>query len=116
MEGYVFLEQFSSIKDFRQSGKVTYQLADIIFLAIAAVVAGADSSEDIELFGRFKIDWLQSHNGFENGIPSWHTISRVMSLIASKRFLNCFVSWMGACQKRSKGRFIAIDGKTLRSS
>ena len=39
-----------------------------------------------------------------------------MSLIDPKCFQKFFVSWMDAYPKRRKGRLIAIDGKTLRSS
>jgi len=62
------------------------------------LIADAESYEEVELFGRLKIDWLQAQGGFESGILSWHTISQVMSLIDPKLFQKSFISWMEVCQ------------------
>lgn len=55
-----------------------HSLADILCLAICAVIAGAEGWEDIEEFGRQKDIWLRQHLRQENGIPSHDTISRVV--------------------------------------
>ena len=46
----IFFKHFSSIKDPRQSAKVSYPLFDIIFLTVTAVIAGCEGWEEIEDF------------------------------------------------------------------
>jgi hypothetical protein len=53
---------------------------DIVVIAICAVIAGAESWDDIALFGEAKRAWFTTVLGLPNGIPShahfnWHSIS-----------------------------------------
>ena len=48
MNVFSLIEQLSIIHDPRQSWKVTHKLSDIILLTICAVIAGAESWEDID--------------------------------------------------------------------
>jgi hypothetical protein len=43
-----------------------YNLSDIIFLTMAALLAGADGCKAIKIFGDSKLDWLrlQTQAGF----------------------------------------------------
>ncbi len=79
------LEYISIISDPRQNWKIEHTLSDIIFLAIAAVIAGAEGREDIQDFGEDNIDWLRKYGDFENGVPVHHTIVRVSNLISAKQ-------------------------------
>ncbi|MGR5411920.1 transposase family protein, partial [Vibrio astriarenae] len=58
MDGKGLLEHISVIQAPRQSWKVEHLLSDIIFLMVAAVIAGAEGWEDIEDFGEDNLDWL----------------------------------------------------------
>jgi hypothetical protein len=40
-------------------------LADILFLCVAAVIAGAEGWEEIEEFGKDKLDWLQQYGAMK---------------------------------------------------
>ena len=46
------VEHFSVLDDPRCAGKVLHRLMDILVIAVCAVIAGAESWEDIELYGR----------------------------------------------------------------
>ncbi|NLX22407.1 MAG: transposase family protein, partial [Phycisphaerae bacterium] len=50
------------------------------------------------------------------GIPSHDTFGRVFSRLDPIQLERCFLNWMSVLAKASKGRLIAIDGKTLRHS
>ncbi len=50
-ESAVFLSHFNGLPDPRQRGKVTYPLAEVLLLALLAVLAGADSFVEIARFG-----------------------------------------------------------------
>lgn len=52
----------------------------------------------------------------KNGVPSHDTFNRVISSIDPKQFEKCFIEWVTAANKISKGQIVAIDGKTIRGS
>ena len=64
------LEHFSELEDPRCPGKVEHRLIDILVIAVCAVIACADSWEDIALYGRSKLAWLRQFLALPNGIPS----------------------------------------------
>ena len=49
---------FTTLEDPRTASGKRHLLLDIVTIAIAAVVCGADSLVEIELFGQTKQDWL----------------------------------------------------------
>ena len=116
MNGSSLLHHLSLITDFRQSGKINHLLSDILFLTVAAVIAGAEGWEEIEDFGHLRKEWLQGYGDFTNGIPSHDTIARVMSLINPKEFQKSFIQWMNECYVTTQGAVVCVDGKTLRRS
>jgi hypothetical protein len=46
------MKQFSELEDPRMVGKVDHRLADILVIAVCAVIACAESWDDIALYGR----------------------------------------------------------------
>ena len=57
-----------------------HQLIDIITLSICAVICGADTWVDIEIYGRYKHKWLNNFLQVPNGIHSHNDTSvRVFS-------------------------------------
>ena len=110
------LEHFKAVEDPRQIWKIDHQLFDIIFLTVTAVIAGAESWEEIQDFGEMRLDWLKQYGDFSNGVPSQFTIARVIGRIDPEQFQMCFMSWMEDCQALTKGRVVSVDGKTVRSS
>src|SRR3954467_3041741 len=50
---------FTGLEDPRETRRCDHQLIDILVIAVGAVIACAESWEDIELYGRCKRDWLQ---------------------------------------------------------
>jgi predicted transposase YbfD/YdcC len=110
------LHYFSALVDKRMRQKVTYDLAEVIALAICAVIGGADSWEEIEMFGHAKIDWFKGFLALENGVPSDQTFSRIFSTLDSTLFQKSILSWFDDLATRSEEKLIAIDGKSLRRS
>lgn len=68
-----FHSYFSVIHDMRQQGKVLHKLVDILFIAVAAFIAGADDWEIVILFAEDRKEWLKKYLELPNGIPSVHT-------------------------------------------
>jgi predicted transposase YbfD/YdcC len=106
---------FERIDDHRRHNKL-HKLIDVILIAICAVVAGADTYEQIENFGKKRKRWLSKFLELPYGIPSHDTFGRIFERMNPNEFQNCFKLWIESVTERTKGQVIAIDGKTLRRS
>ncbi len=110
------VEEFSALEDPRCGGKIEHRLIDILVIAVCAVIAGAESWEDIALYGRSKIDWLGTFLALPHGIPAHDTFRRVFMLIDTGRFEQCFEAWARSFGAPGEREVVAIDGKTIRGS
>ena len=106
---------FEKIEDHRRHNKL-HKLIDIIIIAICGVVAGADTYEQIENFGKKRKKWLSTFLELPHGIPSHDTFGRIFERMNPNEFQNSFKRWIESVTERTKGQVVAIDGKTLRRS
>src|SRR5918999_724780 len=107
---------FDGLVDPRVTRRCVHRLIDILVIAVSAVIACAESWEDIELYGRSKLAWLRTFLDLPNGIPSHDTFRRVFMLIDPDAFERGFAAWVGSLVDGFAREVIAIDGKTLRRS
>jgi predicted transposase YbfD/YdcC len=110
------VEHLGAIEDPRCAGKVAHRLIDILVIAVCAVIACAESWDDIALYGRNKLSWLRTFLSLANGIPSHDTFRRVFMLIDPDAFEACFSKWAQSFTEAFDREVVAIDGKTLRRS
>ena len=68
---------FTGLEDPRETSRCDHQFIHILVIAVCAVIACAESWEDIALYGRCKQAWLKSFLALPNGIPSHDTFGRV---------------------------------------
>lgn len=109
-------EHFSNINDPRIERRKLHKLIDIITISICTVICGADTWEDIELFGSSKHEWFKQFLELPNGIPSHDTFARVFARINPEQFQKSFISWIQSISKLTSQEIVPIDGKTLRGS
>jgi predicted transposase YbfD/YdcC len=107
---------FADLTDPRIDRSRLHELLDIVTIAICAVIAGADSWDDIEDFGMVKYDWLKTFLDLPHGIPSHDTFRRVFERLDPDEFQRGFHGWIEALHEATERQVIAIDGKTLRRS
>lgn len=107
---------FAELPDPRVDRTKKHALGDILVIALCATIAGADSWEEVEQFGRAKHDWLRRFLDLPNGIPSHDTFYRVFARLDPRRFGECIAAWMAAVCEAAGLRHIAIDGKAVRSA
>jgi len=107
---------FARLKDPRLKRRQRHEFLDIVVLAIAAVIGGANTWADIALFGRCHQDWFKTFLALPNGIPSHDTFERLFARINPQAFLHGFQQWIAALVEQLGIRHVAIDGKTLRRS
>jgi hypothetical protein len=107
------LEHFQEVTDPRLERQKLHQLLDIIVIAICAVICGADTWVDVELFGHSKLAWLKSFLELPNGIPSHDTFGRVFGLLDPIEFQAGFRRWGQAITQVTHGQVIGVDGKPI---
>ena len=107
---------FAALPDPRLDRTKRHQLLDILTIAICAVICGADSWVDVELFGHAKLTWLRTFLALPHGIPSHDTFGRVFAALDPRAFEQCFLAWVRAVVTHTAGEVVALDGKTLRRS
>lgn len=107
---------FGAVPDPRIDRNKAHQLVDILTIAVCALLGGADSWVDIELFGNAKLAWFRTFLALPNGIPSHDTFGRVFARIDPRRFQDCFLAWVQDTVALSTNQVIAVDGKTVRGS
>ena len=110
-------EVFVSITDPRQAKKVQHDLVELLVVAVNAVLVGADTFVEIELWAKEKLDWLRGYLKLEAGIPSHDTFGRLFGLIDPDEFEAAFRHWVsGILPALDTDAVVAIDGKTSRRS
>ena len=98
---------FSDLHDPRCPGKTLYPLTDVLVIAVCAVIAGAESYEDIAIYGRSKQHWLDQFLDLTHGIPSHDTFRRVFMIIDPEAFEACFVAWAASRAEPVKDEVVA---------
>lgn len=116
-----FLDCFDCVEDPRVDRQKQHLLLDLMFISIAATIAGAEGPTDIEEFATEKLDWCRKFVPLTNGVPSHDTIGRVLGLIRPLEFQKAFLEWVASfladeLPGESEVKFVAIDGKTARGS
>ena len=108
-------DHFADLEDPR-ADNVSHNFLDILIITILAVICGADSWVEVEIYGQAKEEWLRSFLELPHGIPTHHTFNRVFRRLDPDQFETGFFQWIQSIQEVTKGEVIAIDGKSLRRS
>lgn len=109
------LDVLEEIPDPRGRNTV-HDLADVLFVALAAMLCGASHCTEMSLFARTRLALLRKFVPLKGGAPSHDTFSRVFQLLDPQAFNAAFSKLMatfGAELRDGRGQ-VAIDGKSLR--
>ena len=111
-----FLNEIEKIEDHRVDANKEYDLTDIVFLTMAAVLCGAKGWKAIQIFGEYQLDWLRQYREFPNGIPTRHSIGRIIRGIKAESIISCFIAWSNSLRDEGSKEHISFDGKVIRGS
>jgi len=113
-----FKKVFRRLPDPR-AANTQHDLLEVLFIALAAVLCGAQGCSDMAEFGRGKEGLLRLILRLEHGIPSHDTFSRLFRLLKPLAFELAFRQFMAAFAKVNQldlSGVVAIDGKALRGA
>lgn len=113
-----FKKVFRGLPDPR-ADNARYDLCEVLFIALAATLCGADSCAEMAEFGQSKEGFLRVLLRLEHGIPSHDTFSRVFRLLDPEAFEKAFRRFITGFAKANKLALtgvVAVDGKALRGA
>jgi predicted transposase YbfD/YdcC len=113
-----FRRIFRRLEDPRAANAL-HELVDVLFIALAAVLCGAQGATDMALFGRSKEPLLRQFLRLDYGVPSHDTFSRVFRVLDPQAFERTFQRFMAAFAKANGvalSGIVAVDGKALRGA
>lgn len=111
-----FIDFFKKVPDHRIERKKLHPVEEILLLTFCATIAGCDGWEDIELYGKTKVEALRRYLPYKNGIPSDDTLRRFFRALEPEKFEGCFLNWIKSFQLKLNEKVVAIDGKASRRS
>lgn len=112
MEGFASL--FKSVPDPR-AANTRYSLSCVLFIALAAVLCGGETCQDMADFGVSKRKLIKELMPLPYGIPSHDVFSNVFRHLDPVAFETVFAAFAGAFGKAISG-VVAIDGKAVRGA
>src|SRR5664279_2522711 len=80
------LKYFADLRDPRVERTREHLLEEILLIAIAAILSGANGWNEIEDYARCKREWLNGFLKLPGGIPSHDTFNRVFSGLDREEF------------------------------
>ncbi len=113
---YKLKKLYRKVRDPR-AANARHELLEILVIALAAVLSGAEGASDIARFGLAKANLFRQFLRLEHGIPSHDTFSRVFRMLDPKAFEQAFRQFVAAFARFNRidlSGVIAIDGKSLR--
>jgi predicted transposase YbfD/YdcC len=109
-----FTTFFAGVPDPR-AANVRHELLEVMFIALASLLCGAETCADMADFGRAKQGLLAQILKLPHGTPSHDTFSRVFRLLCPEAFEAAFARFTAAFSRPLQG-VVAIDGKALRGA
>jgi len=110
------MECLEEVPDPRLERCRRHKLIDILFMALCAILWGAEGFTEMEEFGKAKEDWLGQFLELPNGIPSHDTFRRVVGRLNPQAVEACVLRWVRGVGPWTEGQIVPIDGQTVRRS
>ena len=108
------------IPDLRCRGGVRYRYADLLLMAVSAVMAGHSEAVEMEYYVELNRKYFDELIGLET-VPSHDTFSRVMQMTDIEELGRNIGSWIEenfpqACGKIGGFKVLHVDGKAVRAA
>ena len=89
-ESKTFLALLGEVPEHRKGNAIKYSLRDVLFLAIFAILCGAETYTGIQTFSELHINELRKYLELPNGIPSHDVFGDILSRVDIKAVNECF--------------------------
>ncbi|MBB6276633.1 ISAs1 family transposase [Porphyromonas circumdentaria] len=110
------VDYFEGVKDPRVIGRCKHKLSDILVVALASYLCGAEDYESMHELCLERGESLRPLVELPNGTPSTDTFERVLQRIEPHSLYACLSVYGKDLIQDLEGKHIAIDGKRLRGA
>jgi predicted transposase YbfD/YdcC len=111
-----FLDLLEGCEDSRREKSVWYSVSELFFVALCALMCGANNWAEMADYGRQKLDFLRLWFPFKQGAPGKDTLRRFFRSLNPHTFQAIFIEWVQSVNKNVADKMVAIDGKASRRS
>ena len=106
---------FELLEDPRDIRGKKHELVNILIMTIYGILCGYTDFTNLADFLKVHEEYFTKLLNLEHGTPSHDTLSKVFSIIDSKKFLELFIEWINQIIK-GNGLHVSIDGKAVKSA
>lgn len=106
---------FEILEDPRDIRGKKHELINILIMTIYGILCSYTDFTNLADFLKVYEDYFTKLLNLQNGTPSHDTLSKVFSMIDSKKFLEIFIHWIKQIIE-SNGIHLSIDGKAVKSA
>ena len=99
-----------------RAANISHPLPSLLAITLMAVICGEDDYQGVVEWADVREDWLSTFLDLPHGVPSPDTLERVLARLNPDALEAAFIAFTRGVAERSKGRLVAVDGKTLRRS
>lgn len=112
------LDKFRELPDYRKCKQLKFNVGEILFMSLLAILSGANGYIDIEIWIKSKKRELQKFLGHAFIAPADNTIRNVFLNINKDALDKMFEDWAHSVASKSTStiKIVASDGKTMRAS
>ena len=89
--------------DPRRDASIDHPLKSILFIAVCAIICGADGWTGVARWGEAKKPWLATFLDLPFRIPSHDTFRRIFSILHPHQFGNALSGLDGQCRQTHRG-------------
>lgn len=108
------------VPDVRGDQGKLHSLADLLFLTVVGLLAGAQNAEDLAYIGLQHEQWFRRFLPLKHGIPAHDTFLTVLALVKPEVIEDLVRHWTHALREPGAltvaGAHVAVDGQALRGS
>ena len=109
------------LNDSRVEYKIKHKMSDIVMITLLAILANADTWEEIYQFAISHEKWLKTFLELPSGIPSHDTIQRVIAIIEPSILYTSTVKYLmniidNLAKPNNEKDVKSMDGKTINGS
>ena len=106
---------FELLEDPRDIRGKKHELVNILIMTIYGILCGYNDFTNLADFLKVHEEYFTKLLNLEHGTPSHDTLSKVFSIIDSKKFLELFIEWINQIIT-GNGLHVSIDGKAVKSA
>lgn len=112
------LDKFRELPDYRKYKLRKFNLGEVMFMSLLALLSGANGYMDMEFWIKSKKRELQKFLGHAFIAPADNTIRNIFLNIDTKRLDTLFEDWAHSIANTTVStiKIVASDGKTMRGS